>query len=127
MKKLKQVNWIKCENDFELVEKMLSTIKVLRCRDNFFFNHQQHEIADIKRTLKNHNDWHHKINCYYNATGYYMVCFKEDKIDVVYCDKTDFYNNKYVGILFFEKLDRCDYMHKTWDEVKPPKLSDIVF
>lgn len=104
MKKLKEVTWKKCENSNELLQEMIDTYKVLRFKYNFYFNDQQHEIADIKRTLKNHNDWCHRMNCYYNFTNYYMVVYMKDKISVIYCD--NILNNRSFGYVFLNKIKK---------------------
>lgn len=114
MKKLKEVNWKKCENSTELMEEMLKAYEVLRIKYKFYFNRQQHEIADINRTLKNHNDWNHKINCYYNDHNYYFVIYKKDSIDIIYCDKI--LNNRGFGFVFLNRVKK-EFEHKTEEEM----------
>lgn len=117
MKKLKEVTWNKCESFEDLLEKMLCKSKVLVGDYNFYFNDQQHQIADINRTLKNHNDWKHKINCYYSGHTYYMVIFKKDSIEVVYYEDESMLNPKLYGYIFLNKY-RKYYKNKVNEEAK---------
>ena len=100
-KKLKEVSWKKCNGFNELLECMINTTDVLVNKYRFYFNDQQHQIADINRTLKNHNDWQHRINCYYNGFNYYMVIFKADRINVIYSD--NILNARGFGYIFLKK------------------------